>query len=82
MRNSFILMKKLTAEQGNKCYYCNCKMNHFGAQPKKRNATIEHLQRKCNGGTYSRDNIVIACYECNSHRGDYSSEMWKKYITI
>ena len=71
---------RIADEQGHLCYYCGRKMSmnmtrkNQGADKK---ATLEHLKRKVDGGTYHVDNIVVACQQCNCNRGDYSVETWK-----
>ena len=39
-------------------------------------ATIEHLQRKADGGTDHPSNIAMACKRCNDERG---STPWNEY---
>jgi hypothetical protein len=41
--------------------------------------TIEHLRRKADGGTSHPDNKALACYECNSERGDMD---WLTYKSL
>lgn len=31
---------------------------------------LEHLNRRSDGGGNERDNIALACHECNSTRGN------------
>lgn len=45
------------------CWYCSCKL---GA----RNRTREHLIPLCRGGSDDRDNVVMACKDCNELLGD------------
>jgi endonuclease I len=40
-------------------------------------ATKEHLYQKSKGGSNDMDNLVAACRDCNSSRGDYSHHIWK-----
>jgi 5-methylcytosine-specific restriction endonuclease McrA len=41
--------------------------------------TIEHLRRKCEGGTSDLDNIALACQDCNHRRGAID---WLTYASI
>lgn len=43
-----------------------------------RRATREHLKRKAEGGIRTKDNIVLACNDCNSTRGLIPPNDWKK----
>jgi len=74
-------------EQGGRCYYCQRNMWHPLLYRKKtaakilgtsklsrRRSTAEHLKRKADGGGNSRKNLVAACYDCNSKRGETSVE--------
>ena len=47
-----------------KCHYCGCEiLSNSGGKPKPNSLTIE---RKNNNGDYCIENIVLACYRCNS----------------
>lgn len=39
------------------------------AEMRRRQATIEHLQRRADGGGNSMSNFVMACVDCNEKRG-------------
>lgn len=67
---------KILAKQNHRCYYCNDPFK--GSGDKIKAPTIEHLTKQAEGGTDDLENIVLACKECNSHRGDYSPEEWKR----
>ena len=41
--------------------------------------TIEHLDRRVDGGRNDRGNIALACYACNTGRGSVD---WFTYATI
>jgi hypothetical protein len=68
------------AEQHQHCYYCGFPMwgkrpegfaRHYGISVKEAQqfrCTAEHLQARCDGGTACLDNIVAACWFCNSRR--------------
>ncbi len=74
--------QRIAEEQEYLCYYCERKMSmSMARQGAKKKATLEHLKRKVDGGTYHYDNIVVACQECNCNRGDYPVEMWRELCT-
>ena len=41
--------------------------------------SIEHLNRRAEGGANDRDNIALACHACNTGRGTVD---WLTYKTI
>lgn len=43
----------------------------------KLHATVEHVQRRCDGGGNALSNQKLACVECNSRRGELSFEDWR-----
>jgi 5-methylcytosine-specific restriction endonuclease McrA len=42
-----------------------------------KSATIEHLVRRCDGGTNRRGNLYISCEKCNSKREERSIKEWR-----
>lgn len=72
--------RRKAAEQHQRCFYCGFPM--WGKRPEgfarhydisvrdaqRFRSTAEHLQARCDGGTARLDNIVAACWFCNSHR--------------
>lgn len=65
--------------QGGLCCYCEVKMRKGQVPPEKDTATLEHLQRKANGGTNGLDNLAASCFECNSGRGLIDWLTYKTY---
>ena len=67
--------------QAGRCYYCACSMwqdnpEEVGLLPRSKasrffKCTAEHLVARCEGGTDTADNIVAACYLCNSRRHQF-----------
>lgn len=49
---------------GNKCVYCGS----------KEKLTLDHVKPKAQGGRTHWNNLVAACYKCNSKKGDLSLE--------
>lgn len=77
---------RLWAAQGGRCFYCagltylvgretrreaceRLKTTKGGLQKIYR-ATIEHLHRRCEGGTNALANLRMACLYCNTTRGE------------
>lgn len=72
----------LWLKQGGKCCYCeqpmvradedvNVAASQFGIachEVERRRATIEHLVRRCEGGSDIPDNLALACRRCNEGR--------------
>jgi hypothetical protein len=38
--------------------------------------TLDHSRPRCQGGSNSRENIVLACSTCNEAKGDRTPEQW------
>jgi 5-methylcytosine-specific restriction endonuclease McrA len=45
--------------QKGKCHYCK----------KKRKLTIDHVIPLCKGGQHVKENVVGACFQCNTKKG-------------
>ncbi len=67
----------LLEAQNHRCCYCGTAV-FVGEKPrfayKKTRATIEHVLPRTHGGSNDPSNLVIACYACNSERGDRDLE--------
>lgn len=69
----------LFGQQDGRCFYCDQPMAlSFAARDNiwGNSATIEHLQRKVEGGGNGRANLVLACRTCNERRGERD---WREY---
>ncbi len=67
-------------EQKGRCYYCDLpvwdnsihpvtRQNHTAVLPTAAlRCTAEHLIARCDGGKNTLDNVVAACFFCNSRR--------------
>ncbi len=42
-------------------------------------ASLEHLRRRCDGGTSRLDNLALACVQCNNGRGSMN---WLVYTSL
>jgi 5-methylcytosine-specific restriction endonuclease McrA len=91
---------QLYIAQAGECCYCGKVMLAVGdmtvrrfaslygltlAVAKQRVATLEHLQRRAEGGLATRNNVALACLFCNSKRHDknwvlYKSERMRNVI--
>lgn len=77
----------LREKQGNRCCYCAVYMLPSGTKLNSRRKrrqhpkaqTLEHLMRRAEGGTDHPDNKALACFECNSERGETD---WLTYKSI
>lgn len=76
----------LSERQNHRCCYCGCDTWHPDIidyktdRSKSNKATLEHLLPTSQGGTFSWDNLVMACSECNTARGDIPFEDFLKSI--
>jgi 5-methylcytosine-specific restriction endonuclease McrA len=68
----------LFRHQNGLCCYCGDAML-IGDHSHPKCATLEHLKRKCEGGTNHIGNLAIACSECNNGR---QSKSWLEWKTI
>jgi hypothetical protein len=73
---------KLWNEQLGLCFYCEQPMEHKRHRPHDgrpvplNSSTIEHLKMKSRGGKNEWGNKKLACYDCNTHRGNVP---WQEY---
>lgn len=70
---------RLHAQQGGKCYFCNCDTHLLESTQNKMTpitATIEHLIPKSKGGTNAPSNLKMSCHQCNSLRGNMHAVEW------
>jgi 5-methylcytosine-specific restriction endonuclease McrA len=75
-----ILRLRAALRQEFRCYYCRLLVwiedpDGFAAryklttgQVRRLRCTAEHLKARADGGTNRRDNVVAACFYCNSRR--------------
>ncbi len=71
MAKKTTLRRTLRKKQKGKCCYCGVLMTP-ATNPKAAIATtetVEHLRRRSDGGTDRKDNLALACYDCNTNRG-------------
>jgi 5-methylcytosine-specific restriction endonuclease McrA len=70
-------------QQGGLCYYCERPMRVVKTEPGERMpddaATREHKVPKKKGGRSNGNNIVLACYRCNTRKGHMSEKEFRQY---
>jgi 5-methylcytosine-specific restriction endonuclease McrA len=47
---------------------------------KSREATLEHILKRADGGGDERANLAAACAWCNHSRGDWDAEVWFEQV--
>lgn len=80
MSNAKLARRIIWRKQRGKCYYC-AKRTRL---PRKNEtalndnvATLDHVVARGSGGSKStRDNCVVACYECNNARGNKDARLF------
>lgn len=69
--------RKIKLYNGDKikpCHWC-------GIQLSFNDATLDHILDQADGGTNRKDNLVIACHNCNGKRGCYNETARRGHIT-
>lgn len=67
-------LARLAERDGVNCHWCGIETHDY-REPlpshanKRHMRTVEHLVSRSNGGGHSIENLVIACYRCNTSRG-------------
>lgn len=75
----------LFERQEGKCCYCGGEIElhpepwGFGNTTPPNFATFEHLRRKRDGGGSNPDNLALACFLCNTSRGETN---WVEFKTL
>jgi 5-methylcytosine-specific restriction endonuclease McrA len=64
---------------GFRCYYCNRELLPKGRKSKRR-ATLDHRIPKSQGGTDDIGNLVLACYQCNQHKGPLTVQQYAEKL--
>lgn len=61
--------RKLYRSQKGKCKYCGCNLPMAAA-------TIDHVVPKALGGSGLRENLALACLDCNRKKGCKAPHVW------
>lgn len=69
---------RMAVDQKWRCAYCRGKMNSDRASPLF--ATRDHVIPLSKMGAKGKQNIVIACRECNRMKGSLTAEQFRKAI--
>lgn len=70
-KNKFKFYEKWVKEHGSlTCFYCkkHTSCHHEDGHPNK--TTIDHILPKSKGGNNRLNNLVVACFVCNSKKAD------------
>jgi len=67
-------------KQGGKCCYCSRLIFKDRPDGHPQLATLEHLNRRANGGANHPDNLALACFPCNAGRGQIDWLTYKSWI--
>lgn len=62
-----------------RCSYCGCDVTerpHGKGQRRMSRATIDHVLPESRGGTNDAENVVLACWGCNTVKGCRTPEEW------
>jgi CRISPR/Cas system Type II protein with McrA/HNH and RuvC-like nuclease domain len=62
----------LYKKQGGRCFYCKCAC--YLGRNSNNGASVDHYIARSTGGGYQLENKVMACRECNSHKGNMTHE--------
>lgn len=63
-----LLRAEIAADQLHLCVYCSRSLLPAEGQWDRLQATVDHVVSRADGGTDERDNLVAACYSCNSSK--------------
>lgn len=69
--------KKLLVTQSGRCFYCRSLMDQADS---KRFPTLDHLTPASAGGLDALCNLVLACRECNTRKGNLPLEVFLRQI--
>lgn len=64
---------ELIKKNGNKCGYCF--RRHY-----KKYLTLDHMQPLSKGGSDTKDNMILACKECNEVKADMDIDEWINHL--
>lgn len=81
------LLDKLFDKQNGECCWCKiplCKTTRGNDDIQENTATFDHKVPKAHGGSEKESNIALACYKCNTQRGNSLSapQLREKQLTL
>lgn len=63
--------------QGWRCFYCGVPLLPYGENRKPRSPVIDHKDPySMVDDPHQHDNMVLACYHCNNHKGNLTAELF------
>lgn len=78
-------LPSLVEAHGRRCVYCGVVVQYTRLRKGKRQpsnkATVDHVIPRSKGGTWARENLVLACLKCNNEKADMDRdefEAWRK----
>lgn len=82
------MVAKVTKElvfhrQAGVCFYCGSRTwrpPYQAGYPARKNASMDHIHLKMDGGTVDPNNVVLSCEDCNNERDNRDAAeyfMWK-----
>lgn len=72
------LRRQLVKSQGGKCCYCKRPFTKKGPT----RPTFEHKKARMDGGSDDVNNLAVACFHCNQHRGLQKNRARQKSAAI
>lgn len=72
-------MQGLRDRDGDECHYCGVVLDfepNVGKAYKPDLATVDHVHPISRGGSHTWDNVVLACWACNTSKKDRTVEEW------
>jgi len=75
LRSNTKLMREIRERDGNRCRYCACAVDWRDRRGPK-GGTYDHVTPLSRGGGAGIDNVVVACRQCNSSKGDKLLPEW------
>lgn len=69
----------LLRRYGRHCHWCGDRMTwpETDAQPQGADMTFEHLNPRWRGGRSNKENLRLACFDCNNDRSRIDKPWWK-----
>lgn len=78
------VLRLLRRVGGSHCHWCGRAVRKARASLKgpipNDIATLDHLEPVSKGGLTNTHNCVVACYACNTERGDMPADRWRDKI--
>ena len=72
-RDQFMIMVR----EQTRCFHCSCVLAWDGPS----SPDMPSLDRICNTGTYTKNNVVLACISCNDMRRDMTVQQFHIFLT-